>query len=216
MKQVLKSLLISCVIASVASKKTGSQRRRLKVNLIISYLCPACRRLLRFMHGVCIGDTGCRYVVLCIVDGAEWLLCFDLIAYFSVLSILFCPSTPLFNYRGERLVKVHIQRHRRGKPGRAAALTLTRWVSVRHRHVVIPTILSRKCTKLHLFMDGLFRKRRSDGSLMTHVNAEERTVGMMPNTYRGIFSPPFIIPLMATNGKHALNLPTYEASNSVN
>ena len=39
MKQVLKSLLISCVIASVASQKTGSQLRRLKVNLIISYLC---------------------------------------------------------------------------------------------------------------------------------------------------------------------------------
>jgi len=62
-------------------------------------------------------------------------------------------------------------------------------------------------------MDGLFRKMRSNGSLMTHVIAEERSVGMMPNTYKGIFSPPFIIPLMATNGKHALNLPTYEARN---
>jgi hypothetical protein len=64
--------------------------------------------------------------------------------------------------------------------------------------------------------DGLFRKRRSNGSLMTLVNVEEWSVGMMPNTYKGIFSPPFIIPLMATNGTHALNLPTYEASNGVN
>ena len=50
---------------------------------------------------------------------------------------------------------------------------------------------------------------------MTHVIAEERSVGMMPNTYKGIFSPPFTIPLMVTSGKHALNLPTYEARNGV-
>jgi hypothetical protein len=76
MKQVLKSLLTLCVIASVASQKTGSQRRRLKVNLIISYLRPACRRLLRF-HAcrVSVGDAKCRYVVLLSIEPRGF--CFD-------------------------------------------------------------------------------------------------------------------------------------------
>ena len=83
--------------------------------------------LLRFISGTLDAVMSCY---MCIANGAEWLFCFDLITYFSVLSVLFCPSTPLFNYRGERLVKEvkdHIQRPpTRVRLGRAAALTLTR------------------------------------------------------------------------------------------